>query len=83
MKENIYDATALISSSHTGVQVLSNATDAVRLEISGSQPDAVRLIINNAWNYPMLGNGNYMKPPLLIPNGYTNIVHLRFFSATP
>ncbi|MBD8548563.1 hypothetical protein IFT82_17735 [Sphingomonas sp. CFBP 8760] len=38
----------------------------------------VRMIVNNLWNYPQLSWGNYVKKPVLVTNGYTNSVRVRF-----
>jgi hypothetical protein len=37
----------------------------------------VRFCVNNAWNYPELTWGNYVKPPILIEAGYRNTVRVR------
>jgi hypothetical protein len=52
------------------------SVDAFVLLGTGAQGD-VRLNINNAWNYPELTWGNYMKEPVLIEQGYGNTVHMR------
>jgi len=79
MKEYIYSAAALEAGTNLGLQALSNAHDAVRLDISSvQQGGGVSMIINNEWNYPQLGNSNYMKPPILIGVGYSNTVRVRF-----
>ena len=31
----------------------------------------------NLWNHPELGLGNYMKDPILIQKGYSNLVRMR------
>jgi hypothetical protein len=77
MKENIYDAAALVGGTNLGLQAVSAAHDAVRLEVVGG---GVNMIINNEWNYPQLGNSNYMKPPINVPAGYTNTVRARFIN---
>ncbi|MCR4859739.1 MAG: hypothetical protein K5910_03645 [Bacteroidales bacterium] len=75
-KEFIRTASVLLGGTSLGVQVLSEEKDAVRLE--ASRPDGpVTLVINNQWNYPTLGIGNYMKAPILLEDGYTDVVHLR------
>lgn len=75
-KEYIRTAEALLSGSTRGMQVLSEERDAVRLE--AARPDGpVTLIINNQWNYPTLGIGNYMKDPIVLRDGYTDWVYLR------
>ena len=79
-KEYIRTAEVLLKGSPLGVQALSEEQDAVRLEVA--RPDGpVTLIINNLWNYPTLGVGNYMHPPILVGDGYTNFVRLRPYSA--
>ena len=79
-KEYIRTAEVLLKGSPLGVQALSEEQDAVRLEVT--RPDGpVTLIINNLWNYPTLGVGNYMHPPILVGDGYTNFVRLRPYSA--
>lgn len=78
-KEYIYQATAWVGDSGKGLQAVSQATDAVRMEPTGTQPDSpVRMYINNMWNYPTLGLGNYMKPPIMIQKGYRNVIRVRF-----
>ena len=78
-KEYIRTADALLEGSTLGVRVLSEERDAVRLAV-GRGGD-ISLYINNEWNYPTLGVGNWMKPPILCGEGYTNTVHLRLFDA--
>jgi len=34
--------------------------------------------VNNEWNYPQLGNSNFMKPPVKVGEGYANTVRVRF-----
>ena len=75
-KEYIRRAAVLLEGSGTGVEALSEEHDAVRLEVTQGT-GAVTLFINNEWNYPTLGIGNYMKPAINIGDGYTNTVHLR------
>jgi len=77
-KENFYYAAATESRSGVGVRVESDATGAVRLEVLGSEPTGrVRLFVDNAWNYRNLGNGNYMKAPVMVTTGYSNRVRIR------
>jgi len=79
MKEYIYNATALLGGTDLGLQALSDAHDAVHMEVAAGQPGGgVSMIINNEWNYPQLGNSNFMKPPITVGEGYANIVHVRF-----
>jgi hypothetical protein len=50
--------------------------------VLGGRPDAdVRFVINNAWNYPELTWGNYVKDPILIWSGYSNQVRARLTDA--
>ena len=75
-KEYIRTATALLEDSSIGVQAVSEEKDAVRMEVN-SQTGALVMIINNEWNYPTLGVGNYMKEPIVFGDGYTNTVRIR------
>lgn len=78
MKENIYQATALTPEG-VGVRALSDGTEAVRLELAGSDTATdVWMHINNEWNYRHLGLGNYMKPPIIIEDGYSDNIYTRF-----
>ncbi len=79
-KEYIRTAEVLSGDRGKGVQVLSEEQDAVRLEAARAD-GPVTLIINNQWNYPTLGIGNYMKPPIRLEDGYTDAVYLRPFRA--
>lgn len=76
-KEYIRTAEALLSGRTVGIQVLSEEQDAVRLEAPRFGTGSLSLYINNLWNYPTLGVGNWMKPAIVIGDGYTNTVHLR------
>lgn len=76
-KEYIRTADILLGGKSVGIQVLSEEKDAVRLDAEQGSAGAVTLHINNEWNYPTLGVGNWMKPPIIISDGYTNTVHLR------
>jgi hypothetical protein len=79
MKEYIYSAVALVGGTDLGLQALSDARDAVRMDVSTTQRDGgVSMIINNEWNYPQLGNSNFMKPPITVSEGYANTVRVRF-----
>ncbi len=79
MKEYIYSAVALVGGTELGLQALSDARDAVRMDASAiSQNGGVSMIINNEWNYPQLGNSNFMKPPVTVGEGYENTVRVRF-----
>ncbi len=44
-------------------------------------PEAVRFHILNAWNYPELTWGNYMKEPVVVEKGYANRVQARIHGA--
>ena len=46
--------------------------------LGGKTRGSVRFIVNNEWNYPQLGWGNYVKDPILLKPGYSNQVRLRF-----
>jgi len=77
MKESIYDATAFSSETKTGLGIYSDGTSSVRMEIQGKMSAApVRVIVDNEWNYPTLGLGNYMKEPVIIRSGYSNSITL-------
>jgi len=78
MKEYIYHAAAIDSGAKVCVRAESSATDAVRLEVvTPGAGNEVRMFINNQWNYRFLGNGNYMKPPVIVGDGYSNSVRIR------
>jgi hypothetical protein len=78
MKEYIYSAVALVGGTDLGLQALSEAHDAVRMEVVGGDHAGVSMIVNNEWNYPQLGNSNFMKPPITVGEGYANTVRVRF-----
>ena len=75
-KEYIRHADFLLDGTRIGVRALSPETDAVRTEVD-ARSGAVKVFINNLWNYPQLAVGNYIKPPILVGDGYENEVHLR------
>jgi hypothetical protein len=78
LKENIWSATALQTGPGRGVRVESDGSAAVRLEVVDPGADGrVRLIVDDLWNYPELGWGNYMKNPILVGAGYASSVELR------
>jgi hypothetical protein len=86
MKEYIYSAAALVGGTDLGLQAVSDAHDAVRMDLSANAKSAgVSMIVNNEWNYPQLGNSNFMKPPVKVGEGYTNTVRVRFvrYDAAP
>ena len=74
-KEYIRTADVLLKDSVRGIRVLSEEKDAVRL---GVQPynGTLTLYVNNLWNYPTLGVGNWMKPAITVGEGYSNTVYL-------
>ena len=76
-KEYIRTAEALLAGKTVGIQVLSEEQDAVRMEAPRYGTGSLSLHINNLWNYPTLGVGNWMKPAIVIGDGYSNTVHLR------
>ena len=78
MKEYIYSAIALVGGTDLGLQALSDAHDAVRLEVIPGDWGGVSMNVNNEWNYPQLGNSNFMKPPVKVGEGYANTVRVRF-----
>ncbi len=82
-KEYVYQASVDAGTGGTAT-ALSDGRDAVRVYVDGnpgrSMVGGVRLCINNEWNYPDIGIGNYCKPPLLIRSGYTGVVYLKLGS---
>ena len=78
-KENIYEAT--VSVNGAGVTALSDGRDAVRVYADAnpgrSMVPGIRMGIQNEWNYPDIGLGNYAKPPIKISDGYKNTVYLK------
>ena len=76
-KEYIRSAEILLGGKSVGIQVLSEEKDAIRLETPRFGTGNLTLYINNLWNYPTLGVGNWMKPAILIGDGYSDTVHLR------
>ncbi|HEX2100312.1 MAG TPA: glycoside hydrolase family 2 TIM barrel-domain containing protein, partial [Candidatus Synoicihabitans sp.] len=82
MKEYIREAWIYSARANSALLVESDAAVGVRLEVVDDKPDGnVRILINNAWNYPQLGLGNYMKPPVIIDDGYTAQVRMRLTAA--
>jgi hypothetical protein len=81
-KENIYYASAIFGGSQSRLEALSDGKDAVRMEVipasDGQTRGSVRFIINNEFNVPNLGWGNWVKDPILPKPGYTNQVRMRF-----
>jgi len=79
MKEYIYRAAALVGGTELGLQAVSEARDAVRMEaVSAEKGGGINMIVNNEWNYPQLGNSNFMKPPMTVGEGSANTVRVRF-----
>jgi hypothetical protein len=77
-KEDIYYVSAIESKTGARVRIESDATDSVRLEVLGAESAGfVRLFISNLWNYRNLGNGDYMKPLVIVTTGYSNSVKMR------
>ena len=74
-KEYIRTAAALLKDSGIGVEAVSEEKDAVRMEVEGQK--APVMIVNNEWNYPTLGIGNYMREPVVFGDGYSNTVRIR------
>lgn len=75
-KEYFRTVDALLKGKTIGVEAVSLEHDAVRME-PASLNGNVTMYINNEWNYPTLGVGNYMKPAIKFGDGYTNTVRLR------
>ena len=67
-------------------QPLSNnayvSVEGFRILQPGS-PGAVRCHILNAWNYPELTWGNFVKEPIVIESGYVNRVQLQIHASGP
>jgi hypothetical protein len=76
-REYIRYLCARIRDSNAGIKAISPEKDAVRMQIINN---TVRMIINNEWNYPTLGLGNYMKNPIEIKPGYSNSVMVQMIS---
>mgnify|MGYP003293972964 CR=1 FL=1 len=75
-KEYFSKADVLLKDTTIGIEALSEEKDAIRLAVSPRGGD-VSMFINNLWNYPTLGVGNYMKPAVIVNEGYSNTVYLR------
>jgi len=76
-KEYIRTAEVLLGGKTVGIQALSEEKDAVRVEAPRFGNGSLSLYINNEWNYPTLGVGNYMKPAIQCEDGYSGTVRLR------
>ncbi|MGA2075622.1 MAG: glycoside hydrolase family 2 TIM barrel-domain containing protein [Terriglobia bacterium] len=74
LKENIRQASCLLTGSGVGVRVESDGTATVRAEVLAD--GRVCLHIANVWGYPDLDWGNYDQP-ITLPAGYKNTVRLR------
>lgn len=72
-KEYIRTEDILLKDKTIGIEALSEEKDAVRIEAGRG----TSMYILNEWNYPTLGVGNWMKPPISFGDGYKNSVHLR------
>jgi hypothetical protein len=70
-----------------GVTALSDGRDAVRVYADRnpgrSMVAGMRMSIQNEWNYPDIGLGNFAKPPIWVPNGYKNTVYVRLGPGAP
>jgi hypothetical protein len=84
-KENIYEAAVSVNGAR--VTALSDGRDAVRVYSDGDpgrwMVPGIRMSIQNEWNYPDIGLGNYAKPPIRVENGYTNTVYLKLGAGQP
>ena len=81
MKEYIRTATAYLAEEEYGLQVFSPMTDAVRMDQSQMDNSRIEMIINNQWNYPELGLGNYMKTPIYpFERKLEGLVRMRFIT---
>jgi hypothetical protein len=81
-KENIFYSSAILGGSQVRLEALSDGNDAVRMEVlpasDGQTRGSVRFIVNNEYNVPNLGWGNWVKDAIVPKPGYTNQVHMRF-----
>ena len=75
MRENIWFLSAILKDTPSRVRVESDGRIAARLKVLENK--RIQLFINNRWNYPQLGWGNYMEKPVMIHPGYTNSVKMR------
>ncbi len=75
MRENIWYASAVLENSTVRLRAESRASHAVRMQ---PQADgAVKMIINQKWNYPDLRWGNYIKDAVWITPGETISARVR------
>jgi hypothetical protein len=78
MKEYIEYASAKAGEGGPRLQVQSDRSQGVRLEVERESPDGnVKLIVNDLWNYANLGLGNYMKAPIMLGSGHSGKIKLR------
>jgi hypothetical protein len=75
MRENIWYLSAILKDTKSRVRVESDGRVAARLKVIKDKN--INLVINNRWNYPQLGWGNYMEKPVMIYPGYSNVVKMR------
>jgi hypothetical protein len=80
MKENIVTASAWAEGAGAAVTALSDGSNSVRLLVDPGYralKPGIRMLVDNDWNYEDFGLGNYVRPPLLMADGYTNTVYLQ------
>jgi hypothetical protein len=78
MKENIEFASAAVGEAGPRLRVVSDRSQAVRLEVQNERNDGkVKFIVNDLWNYTNLGLGNYMKPPVVLTADFSGSIHMR------
>jgi hypothetical protein len=90
--KQLFSVTGLPKGEHTlRIEVLDrvkigNSSDACNTFISvdcfrvlggGCEEDKVKMIVNNDYNYPRLAWGNYIKPAIVVGDGYSNRVYVR------
>lgn len=75
-KEYIKKVDVLLKGKEIGIEAFSQETDAVRMEVV-QRTGVVNIYIDNLWNYPQLAVGNYIKPAIMIGDGYSNVVRMR------
>ena len=80
-KEYIKKVDVLLEGKQIGIEAFSPETDAVRMEVV-QRTGAVNMYIDNLWNYPQLAVGNYIKPAIMISDGYSNVVRMRLVDLT-
>jgi hypothetical protein len=78
MKEYIEYASAQAGDGGPRLEVRSDKSQAVRLEVEDAAADGnVKLIVNDLWNYANLGLGNYMKAPIMVTSGHSGKAKFR------